>query len=254
MLKSSHPHVRFRTIVLCAAAAGVMLSCTLPASAQRRRQQPVVVKVKTYRMEGSIVGVRPGLIQCADEKGKPYLIKLDRERTKRVVVSGTAEPGFLRAGLFVRFTALLDKRGKPTEPVAEMTIFDPRDGFTMGVFPDDPTDPNGPYLVAGQIREMKRGKVTLAAGNRKVQFELAESPQIGVEVSDYSLARRGDSIQVTGIGRPERPQELIGTIVEIKLSQPLSGPQKKTRGRKERPPRRSRRGSTERPVEKAETP
>ncbi len=253
MLCHSHPHVRFRTIVLCAAAAGVILSCASPASAQRRRQQPVV-KVKTYRMKGSIVGVRPGLIQCTDEKGKPYMIKLDPERTKRVVVSGTAEPEFLRAGVFVRFTALLDKRGKPTEPVAEMTIFDPRDGFAMGVFPDDPTDRNGPYLVAGQIREMKRGKVTLAAGNYKVQFELAESPQIGIEVSDYSLARRGDSIQVTGIGRPERPQELIGTIVEIQLIQPLTGPQKKSPGRRKRSSRRSRRGSAERPIEKAETP
>lgn len=254
MHRSSHPKLSNRTMIICAVSAVVILSCAVPASAQRRRQQPIVIELKTYRIEGSIVALGPGWIRCADEKGKLYAIKLDREQTQRLVVSGAAEPEFLRPGIFVRFTASLDRRGRPSEPVAEMTIFDPRDGFAVGIFADDPKSSDGPYVVAGQILDMKRGKLTLSAGNRKVQFELAKSPQIQVEVSDYTLARQGDWIRVTGIGQAQRPQELIGKIVEIELSQPLAGPQKKTRGRGGRSGRRSRTKPSETPGTEAESP
>ncbi len=245
------PETLFRRIAFVVAAAIVVCASCDSASAQRRSRKPKVVELKRFNIEGSVVGVRQGWIQCVDADGNRRTIRLDKELTQRVVVTGTAEPQYVQPGMYVRFTAPLDRRGRPPEPINELTLISPREGIVPGVFLDDPTDPEGPYLVIGQIRSIKRGKVTLAAANRKVEFEVTETPQIKVDFSDYSLARQGDAIKVHAVG--QNPQELFARVVEIELSQPLgfSGDSKK-RGRSSRTPRRSSRRGGETAHEEGE--
>ncbi len=212
------------------AVLSLLLMGSVPAYGQarsRRQRQPNVVELKQFSVKGTITGMRGDLIQWTDENQRVNLVKLDPKRLMRITVTGTAEPSFLRPGLFVRFLTTPDERGKITETIGELTIFSPADGFQPGVFPEDPGNPKGPVLVAGRIKSLRKGKMTLLVGRQQVKVQLAEEPKIAIEVTDLRIVSPGDQIEVTGFG--QTAQQLIARTIDIKLAKPLSGPKKKRR-------------------------
>ena len=80
--------------------------------------------------------------------------------------------------------------------------------------------------VTGRITGVKAGKVTVAAGKGgKLTFELADNAAVDVNSSDYTLAKQGDSIEISH-GFKLGNNISIGEA-KITLSQPLTGPHKK---------------------------
>jgi len=204
------------------------------AHAQRgKKQQQALPPVE---VKGKIVGVQRGLITMMDNHDQETLVKVD-PRDTRVFVFGTALPSVLQNGMFVRFAGQLT-RGTAKEPVEKLQIFEPSEGIGIGVFRDDPTDPNSETVIAGELRSFKKGKLTIAAGRQKVQARLAESAEITFEVSDYSIARPGDDVKV--LGKLFAPGKVIASQVDITVIAPLGESKKKprkkrsTRGRKKK--------------------
>ncbi len=206
----------------------VVLAGTQCTYAQGRKNKND--KLESVEVSGKIVNVKRGLITAVDGDNQQGMIKIDPKDTK-VYVTGTAMPSVLRSGMFIRFTGKFEN-AVATEPVTELEIFEPSESVDIGVFPEDPTDPNSDVLVAGRVAAFKRGKLIMATGRQKVQADMAEDAELSLHVSDYSLASPGDDIRV--LGKLFAPGKIIATQVDITLAEPLGEPEKKTRGRTSR--------------------
>ena len=166
--------------------------------------------------------------------GKPWYLKLDKGAT--IKIDGTATADFLAPGIFVRFKADLDKRGKAAAPVTELDVFTPDAKNPVGAmtaggaFADSPK--KGPasatpvsYTVAGRISAMHKGSMTVACGNMTVKADVAPEATIKVEVADPTWAATGDKIEVKGYFLREGYGMVTDMVVDI--ANPLTGPRKK---------------------------
>lgn len=218
-----------------------LVATLVPATATLAQGQPrggPVIEVTRFTgLKGQFVAARPGMIQWTDSNEKPYFVKI--LPTTYVQVLGEADPDFLRPGLLVRFSGELQGRGTMAEPVQELTIFTPREGYVIGIYNDgdDPTRTDGPKLVAGRLKSIKNGKLIVVAGDQQIKAELAEQPTIKIDINDYSMAATGDEITVSGLGFEQDKIEATG--IEIQLAERLtSGKKKRTRpGKSEAKPR-----------------
>lgn len=248
-------------------AAGLLLALAAAAEGQYRfpgQRGRERIQLEPFAATGTIAGVGRGRIQMVTVTQQKWLVAVSPQAV--VHVTGTAEPDFLRPGMFVRFTAALDKKGKGQEPVSELTIFTPSAEMGIGVWPEgmavgdvgaeQPAQPPNPfggafgvgtpaapadtgrYMVAGRLVKERNGKLLVHFGRGSAEIELAENPTIKVDVADYTVAKQGDSISVTkGQMYPNQPMILqanpnavgqaMALELEIQLSQPLTGPRKK---------------------------
>ena len=215
-----------------------------------------------------------------ENMGSSGLTMVDNNQTWRVFVpqnakvqvTGTAEVDFLRSGLGVEFEATVDDRGTIQERVGELTIVtlsrkkpmgvfpanavgDAQDGFGVGVEADlgnANKKPHkrakvgktvaGTYRIVGRLAVGRGGKLSVHAGRGMFQIELAEQPTISVDVAHCNIARKGDKISVQGISMPARPGLAQAQVVNIVLSEPLTGIKKKRPSGKSssRPPKKNR--------------
>jgi len=231
----THHFPGFASLATCLGrTALVVLSlfmASAPATTARAQGQPrggQVIEVTRFTgLKGQLVAARPGMIHWTDSSDKPFYVKI--LPTTYVQVLGQADPDFLRPGLLVRFSGEIQGRGTMAEPIEELTIFTPREGYVIGIYNDgdDPTRTDGPKLVAGRLKSIKNGKLIVVAGDQQVKAELAEEPTIKVDINDYSLAATGDEITVSGLGFEQDKIEATG--IEIQLTERL------TSGKKKRP-------------------
>jgi hypothetical protein len=171
------------------------------------------------RGTGEVMGLRPGLLQVRTDQGGVWLMKIEATPDK-IVVQGTAEPTWLRRGMWVRFSTTLDTKGVAQSPLEELFVFTRTPETLIGIFPDSgPTigapEPapkksrsrrkrgakllDGPYLVAGQIAAARGGEVRVVAAGQAVRAKLAEKTTIRVDfLGDYSLVRAGDKVEFVG--------------------------------------------------------
>lgn len=189
--------------------------------------------------DGTIALVSPMGVRITTSTNQVWLFRVNPKT--EVQVTGTAEADFLRPGLFIEFTAEVDRKGTATGEVTELTIFAPTMQKFPGLFPaggftpqPDPTakpDPKAPtsYKVMGQITAIKKEQITVNAGRGTVRFDLAADPKIGVEIADpkvaLSLMHQGDKIKVRGTSTQDGFGE--AQQMEVELAQPLSGAKKK---------------------------
>jgi hypothetical protein len=174
----------------------------------RDRQLP------TVNVKGTIQGREANVFKVQTEAEEVYLIAVDPKTTK-VTVTGEAERGVLKPGMLVRFNAALTNKGIGTADVEELTIFTMYEGASIGAFAE-----GDGFFVAGQIKSVKDRRVTVIAGKDQVQINLSEEPKIGVDVNDYSVARLGDTIELTG--KLGSPGHVLATEMSIKLVEPLT--------------------------------
>lgn len=181
-------------------------------------------------VSGRVVDVEPrqGLIALADDQNHSYVARIDPEHTT-FVVKGTADVAFLRPGLWIRFQAALDAKGVAAEPLSQITVFTPRGAFSVGIAADGPDKDTGQLTIAGQIRSLKKGKLTLETDKQVVSARVAEDAQVAIEVADLSLALPGSEIHVTG--RFLKEDAILADVVEVTLQEPLSAGGKKRRSR-----------------------
>ncbi len=180
-------------------------------------------KFQFNHLEGEIVSVEPGKITWTDESNTPHLAFVTK--ATKVQVTGEIDPAAIAPGRFARFTVPVTKRLAPVKgaQVEEVTLFLPADGYQVGVFPDNVLEPKQtsiPCLVAGEVKTLKKGLLTVITGNKPFKIKLAEKVKVRVDFSDYAVARKGDKIVLTGAGLNEREIECEG--VEINLVAPLA--------------------------------
>jgi hypothetical protein len=173
-------------------------------------------QVQTAVVDGKIQALSQNMIQVVTDKNQVYAVAVEPSKTK-LTIRGTAEPGALRAGMLVRFNAVLDEKGMGEKPVEKLTIFTPYPNASIGVFKEKDS-----MFVAGQVKSVREGKLTVAAKQHQIGVELADNVQIDLELSNLTLAKpqAGDEIKLTG--KEVQPKKIVADSVEITLAAPLA--------------------------------
>ncbi|MCH8923577.1 MAG: hypothetical protein IIA67_10575 [Planctomycetes bacterium] len=188
-----------------------------------------------------------------DKRTRRYVFKGGTE----VQVTGTAKADFLRRGMYIRFSAGFDAKGKSSDTIDLLTIFTPDESRKLGIFRegfaagDDEVGKKAgatkQFLVSGQLASFKNGIMSVVVGGTKVQIAVAEDAQINVDVNDASLAQKGDKIEVEG--HYFQKGAVLGKIVKIELSKPLVGTAKKSKKK----PKKSKRPAAKKPKTEPES-
>ncbi|MBC8353896.1 MAG: hypothetical protein H8E66_17995 [Planctomycetes bacterium] len=206
--------------------------------------------------KGIVKGVRPGVLAVVTEQGQQWLVKTP-ERPQGISFVASANRSWLRPGMLVKFKNSFDAKGKPAALVRQLEVISLRADTQIGLTPDAKLAGGGAglfsddepakkstapktmsFTVVGTLRGFKDGNILVAAGRTTVQSQLDEKASISVDVSDYSLARDGDSVQVSGwyyLGQRDR---VFSTRLTISSKQKLGmeeGPDKKASAKKQPP-------------------
>jgi hypothetical protein len=199
-------------------------------------QQPAAVKQELHG-KGEYEAASNGIMKAVLD-GKPWYLKFDKGATVKVM--GTATADFLSPGIFVRFKAELDRRGKASAPITELDIFTPDAKNPVGAVTEGGAFAEAPkkgpaatptaYTVAGRISSMHKGNMTVACGNMTVKADVAPEATIKIDVADPSWAAAGDKIEVKGYFM----REGFGMVTDmaVDIANPLTGPRKKTLAKK----------------------
>ncbi|MBN2474696.1 MAG: hypothetical protein JXB62_08810 [Pirellulales bacterium] len=244
-----------RTALTIAAVLGLLAPAQGQGIRRPRNDQQRQLPTEPFAADGSVEAVGRGAIRMLTTSNQVWMVWIDPKAV--IHVSGTAEPDFVRPGMFIRFTAEIDKRGDAQNKIDKLTLFTPSKENPVGIWPEgaapaaggegaanepgsgfgeDVVGPRSPttavYSVAGQITGNRRGKLSVNALRAVVNIELAEKAAVAVDLADYTVAKNGDKISVSKgkmvVGRPGVAQ---ASELNIELAQPLALP-----GRK-KPPR-----------------
>lgn len=206
----------------------VMLIASTGA-AQGRRNTANGPKAAPLHGNGTLVAARPGLLQVTDKDGAPWLLQVKAE-PQRIHVSGTAHPNLLAPGMFVRFSAELNKKGEAVAPVDSLTLFTPRPEMAVGIALESALDRGAfqfgevktpaettespKYLVAGRILKRKNNDLAVSDGRSTVKLSLAETVEIKVDLTgDYRMIRPGDKVEYRG----KYYQNGQGMVTDLKI-------------------------------------
>ncbi len=198
--------------------------------------------------QGTVKGVRPGFVAVTSEQGQQWVVKVP-DRPQSISFVASAHRNWLRPNMLVKFKNTFDAKGKPVALVRQLEVITLRPDTKLGLIPDsrlaagggglfsndEPSKrPSAPetmsFTVAGKLRALKDDKILVAAGTSAVQSQLDENATISVDISDYSLAREGDTVRFQGwyyLGFPDR---VIATQLSISSKEKLGAEQ--TKGKK----------------------
>lgn len=240
----------FSLVPLCATLLAANVTFAQPAP-----QQP---QVQILRIDGTINKVTPQMLQVTASDGIDWLLAFEIDPKtigENVVIKGTAEPAWLRAGMLVRFTATLNERGQSEGDLAEVLAFDAHRTYSPGVLPagldqafaeeESPRQPRrgrgiepGEYLVTGRLTSVRNGLMTVQAGPVAIKAQLAEEAVVQLEMTDHRLAREGDKFSAEGYYL-QAGQGMVHRLT-VELAKPLEGPRRPA-------PRNSRKPMPEEP-------
>jgi RNase P/RNase MRP subunit p29 len=114
-------------------AGCTVLTLLVPVYGQGPRGKPGPQPVlEAFDAAGTIEGLLPNGIQINSNANQRWVIMIPRQA--KIEVTGTATADFLRPGLYVRFTAEVDKHGTVKEKVAQLSIFTPSRETPPGLF------------------------------------------------------------------------------------------------------------------------
>jgi hypothetical protein len=224
---------------------GLLLATGVAVGQQKPKKNP-------FDASGKIAGFQNGLIQMKTATDQTWYIKMvPLRRVKKgkgkdavFVVEGThlncvgtAELDFLRRGMFVRFTANFDKRGKTSDTINAMELFSPDAERKVGATKEEDgglaaDSKTASYLVGGQIVSYKSGKLTVSVGGKRIVVVVAEDATVNVAVADPSVVKVGDGIDVKG--HYFKKPGVFAREVTIQLSAPLTGSKSKKKTRKKK--------------------
>ena len=213
-----------------------------PGTAQQRQQQlqqqQMQQAMTTFDVSGTIEAIAAGRIQVLSDSNENWMIALT-PKTK-VQVSGEASADFLRPGMFVQLKAEVDKRGVAADKIEELTIITPSQQKTPGVFhqpggegvnpdgfPAGKAAASGSATVRGKIASYKKNKLQIQVDKGTVLCELSENPKISLDLTDYSMARKGDKIKAQCLKMAGAAGPVQAMQVKIELAGPLGEKKKK---------------------------
>ena len=209
---------------------------------------------ENVRAKAKIKGVRPGLLAVVTEDGDQWLVKVDA-KPQDISFVASASPQWLQRGMLVKFQNTFDKKGKPLDTVRQLEVISVRADTKLGLVPvakfgeaaklfsdEDESSkkkkaPNSmAFSVAGTLRGYKDGKMLVAAGRTLVQSQLGDKAKISVNVSDYSLAREGDAIDLSGWYYAGRKDRVFANRITISASRTLGEPESQPEPKKKQSP------------------
>lgn len=193
-------------------------------------------------IEGELVGIRGQLMQVKGNDAKVYLVLLPKD-ARQLKYRGTAAAGWLRPGIFVRFSGTFDDRGIGQEPILEMEAFtlearrapaEQQADTTPGIYPTEgggalfggaeggkrkPTAVAS-YRVVGQVAGLgRKGELGVMIGPRQmVQVQLTEETKIKLDVQGIQFAMPGDKVVVDGYFNPPVETNITANSVSIEAS------------------------------------
>ena len=191
------------------------------------------------RAKATIKAVKPGLLGVVTAKGEQWWVKVDAQ-PQNVSFVASADKNWLRPGMLVRFKNTFDVKGKPLAAVDRIEVISRRADTKLGLIPDskfggsglfsddeEPQKKKAPqaasFTVAGTLRGIKGGTMLVAAGRTVVHSRLAEDAKVSVDVSDYSLARDGDSVDLSGWHYAGQKNRVFARSLKISSTRKLSG-------------------------------
>ncbi|MBM3998013.1 MAG: hypothetical protein FJ297_00475 [Planctomycetes bacterium] len=241
-----------------ASFAVAFLLCVPPTTSVRGQQG----ERENVNLTGTVADLGPGLMQMTEKSGTSWLIKVEPERTE-VQYLGTALADWVRPGTWVQIRANLNQKLQADAIVTEMTVFTPKKDMQLGVvqefsfsqggfggFAAGESDPKADKdkadkdkadkdkadkdkavacLVRGRFLGIKKNKMTIQAG-QPITVEVGDDLKVLVEVSDYTLARPGDKVDVRGWKYESISGRAIATELVITSETPLESPKPKGRG------------------------
>ena len=196
--------------------------------------QPQIPK-EDFSGKGELEAVRrTGIAAVLD--GKPWLLQFDPKI--KVSVSGSATGDGLAPGMFVKFHAEVDKKGKISDEISDLEIFTPSDKNPLGATAaGNAFDTSGPkkgpaatpssYDIAGKITGLKKGAITVFCPGLTVHGQLSSDPKVTVNAADLSLASPGDKITVKGWHFKGQEGKGYATEIDVQMANALSGPAKR---------------------------
>ena len=218
-------------------------SLATPAWAQNRRNP----QREAVELTGTLKDMGPGLLQIEAANGDIWLVQV-ANRPQEISYVGTAEPDWMRAGLWVRFQSHLtfQRKVQADGPVTELTVVTPSEEQLPGIAPisslgdhlfsDEPEQPATnkrepiPCTVVGRIVNLKKNKMTVAAADVALTVEVVDDVRIAVQLAELSVAQAGDQVTIRGWKLPMVPGRAVAHTVLITSDKPLTGARPK-RGR-----------------------
>jgi hypothetical protein len=186
------------------------LSLSLPLWSQGKEEW------EQLRTSGIIKGLAPGGLVMQTESGETWKVALPRQ-PKDIQYNASADLDFLRPGLPVQFTAMINNRGQVVSQIAAITVFTPREAADLGIVPEGIAGPNPAdalfsdakeekkpakeptersCYVGGQIVSLKGKNMLVAAGGMQLKCPLADNVQVKLAIADLSYVQPGDKVEV----------------------------------------------------------
>jgi len=230
-----------------------LLTLLAIASTVSAQEQPK----ENLTARGTFRGGLAGGFQFATDTNETWNVKLPAKASE-ISFSANAEQSFLRPGMKVKFTAVMNKKGIVKEPVTSLVVFTPQEAKDIGVWPegagesapnpleglfspkevkDEPkTKGKKPVVedqvcrVGGTVKSLKAGRLVVVAGRMEVKCELAENAKIKVSTSDLSFVQVGDKVEVEGWYYANAKQAgLWANSISVTAANPLMGEKKKAK-------------------------
>jgi hypothetical protein len=248
---------RALTIPLAFATTLFVLNQSLVLAQYGQRPQQPEIQREGLQCAGTVKQIGRGVIGVVTDAGDQWVFQLEA-RPQDLSFTGSADASFVKPGMWIRFTSKLTRTGNAKEPIASAEIYTPREGFGVGVMPEDaglggggerggalfaPTeekpkakakpepkvrDEDVVYRVGGQITRISRlGELTINAGGTSVKAKLTEDAKINVDVADLTFLQAGDKIDIRGWHPAGTKGQGVANQVTASALQPLTDTSKK---------------------------
>lgn len=207
----------------CTVAALVLI----PAASLWAQPKPAdLKKLPEKRFSGELQQVLRGVIALkVSDSSEPVYVGINQGVPTRVTILGTAEPDFLGPGMFVQFSAMVDKQGNCQGELKEILLYEP-EATTGPVFSlDDPVGTPSDsevhkYFIRGQVKANRDGELTIVCSGQTVKAKIGDKTKITIGLSNIALATVGDKVAV--VGKEFEKNKIIAERVDITLSKPLA--------------------------------
>jgi hypothetical protein len=204
-------------------------------------QNPPPQADEALKATGTIEEISEQALRIKVSDTESWLVEIKPEQTK-IVITGTAEPAFLRTGLHVRFEGEIDEKRNLQADITELEVFTPQGKNGLGLFSDNsPTAKPigkaaaGKYQIRAKVIGLKDHEITLAAGSKKLSGKVADDVAVKVASEDLTNVHDGDGVSVTGWYNPAnkaaagKPGQAVAEELTITLAKPLVATKKPAR-------------------------
>lgn len=250
-----------RRTAICLVTAFLIPAWAAAQGFQRGRTTPRPASgTETATIKGKLKAMSGDVIQVGDDTTNQYFVKLPGE-AQQISLTGKALTSWLKPGLFVRFVATVDAKGKVQDPVHKLDVITLRPPARKGELPELPgvypatafggagafgggdgpgaegfgagagpgkkpaagrsKEQSGTFKVIGQLTALKNGEFAVAAGPMLLRGELKDDAEISVDIADYRYLQIGDEVEAQGWYYLQLPAQVQATKLTVKAAQPL---------------------------------